>query len=407
MSTSLLRVLRSLSLGQDRSSDLRAIPDADWRNLLELTDRSQLTLPLAVRCQRELPEWVQERLAGNLQNNAIRHNRTIDAYQEVDRVLTSKSVDFMVLKGFTQWPHYCDDLPHRPQYDLDLYCPPDSIKPALEAIQSLGYEPFGRNARTATDHLRPMIRMTGWRGNGDYYDTEMPLTIELHFRFWDEGNERFGVDSADGFWERRVRREIRGLSVPTLNGYDGLSYTTWHLVRHLVRGDVRAYHVYELAHLLQRTADDNLFWQDWRGRKSRTLVEAIAFRLAIDWFECSAHPIVQELCQALPASVRRWFDLFALSPLKALEQPNKDELFLHWCLVKGLSARLQIAKQRLLPVRFNPVIVDAHVAAPDWRLRLKRRVFGTWFMARRAFHHARTLAPVMWSGVRWRRALAK
>jgi hypothetical protein len=41
------------------------------------------------------------------------------------------------------------------------------------------------------------------------------------------------------------------------------------------------------------------------------------------------------------------------------------------------------------------------------RLRLKRRVFGTWFMARRAFHHARTLAPVMWSGVRWRRALAK
>ena len=407
MSAPLLTVLRSLSLGEDRRSDLRGIPDAEWRRLLELTDRSQLTLPLAVRCRQELPAWVQDRLAGNLQNNALRHDRILESYKDVARVLSSKGVDFMILKGFAQWPHYCHDLRERPQYDLDLYCPPDAIEPALEAIQSLGYEPFGRKARTATDHLPPMIRMTGWRPNGDYYDTEMPLTIELHFRFWDEETERFGVDSADSFWERRVKRDIRGLSVPTLNAYDGLSYTTWHLVRHLVRGDVRAYHVYELAHFLQRTADDDLFWRHWQRRKSSTLAEAIAFRLAVDWFECPAHPLVQELCQALPASIRRWFDLFAFSPLKALEHPNKDELFLHWCLVKGWPARLQIAKQRLLPVRFNPVIVDAHVPAPDWRLRLKRRVFGTWFMARRAFHHVRTLAPVMWNGVRWRRALAK
>src|SRR5678815_1472621 len=171
MSTPLLTVLRSLSLEQDRRSDLRSIPDGEWRRLLELMDRSQLTLPLAVRCPSELPEWVQERLAGNLQNNAIRHDRTLDAYREVARVLRSRSVDFMVLKGFSQWPRYCDDLRYRPQYDLDLYCPPDAIEPALAAIQSLGYEPFGRKARTATDHLPPLIRMTGWRPNGDYYDT--------------------------------------------------------------------------------------------------------------------------------------------------------------------------------------------------------------------------------------------
>jgi hypothetical protein len=407
VSTPLLTVLRSLSLGEDRRSDLRSIPEAEWRRLLELTDRSQLTLPLAVRCRQELPQWVQERLAGNLQNNAVRHDRILASYKDIARVLSSKGVDFMILKGFAQWPHYCDDLRHRPQYDLDLYCPPDAIEPALEAIQSLGYEPFGRKARTATDHLPPMIRMTGWRPNGDYYDTEMPLTIELHFRFWDEATERFGVDGADGFWERRANRDIRGLSVPTLNAYDGLSYTTWHLVRHLVRGDVRAYHVYELAHFLQRTADDDNFWRHWRRRKSSTLVEAIAFRLAADWFECAAHPVVRELCQALPASVRRWFDLFAFSPLKGLERPNKDELFLHWCLVRGWPERLQIAKRRLFPVRFDPVVVDAHVPAPDWRLRFKRRVFGTWFMVRRAVHHVRTLAPVMWNGVRWRRALAK
>jgi len=407
MSPSLLTVVRSLSFGQDRRSDLRSIPEAEWRRLLALTDRSQLTLPLAVRCRNELPVWVQQRLNGNLQNNAIRHHRILDAYQELDHALSSKGIDFMVLKGLTQWPNYCDDLRHRPQYDLDLYCSRDAIDPALEAIHSLGYESFGRKAKTAIDHLPPLIRMTGWRPGGDYYDPEMPLTIELHFRFWDEATERFGVDSASGFWQRRVRREIQGLSVPTLNRFDGLSYTTWHLVRHLVRGDVRAYHVYELSHFLERTADDHTFWRNWRERKSSALVEAIAFRLAVDWFECPAHPVVQELCHALPLSVRRWFDLFAFSPLRALERPNKDELFLHCCLVTGWPARLQIVKQRLFPVRFNPVIVDAHVPAPDWRLRLKRQVFGTWFMARRAFHHVRTLPPVMWNGVRWRRALAK
>jgi Uncharacterised nucleotidyltransferase len=221
----------------------------------------------------------------------------------VARALSSKRVDFMILKGLTQWPHYCNDLRRRPQYDLDLYCPPHAIESALEAIQSLGYEPFGRMARTPSDHLPALIRKTGWRPGGDYYDPDMPMTIELHFRFWDEATEHFAVASHHSFWERRVSREIQGLSVPTLNPADGLSYTTWHLVRHLVRGDVRAYHVYELAHFLQRAADDHKFWRDWREQKSSTLVEAIAFRLAVDWFECPANPVVQDLCQSLPASV--------------------------------------------------------------------------------------------------------
>lgn len=407
MSSSLLAIVRSLSFGHDRRSELRSLPASQWPRLLALTDRSQLTLPLGIRCPRELPPWVQERLAGNLRNNAIRHDRVLEAYEQVARAFSSADVDFVVLKGLAQWPRYCDDLRCRPQYDLDLYCPPPAIQRAFEVIRSLGYEPFGQKGRIATDHLPPMIRMTGWRPNGDYYDPEMPLTIELHFRFWDQATERFAVDNDDGFWKRRVSREVHGISMPTLDPVDGLSYTTWHLVRHLVRGDVRAYHVYELAHFLQKSAGDHTFWRNWRNRKSSGLVEAIAFRLAIDWFDCRVHPCVQELCQSLPASVSRWFDLFAFSPLRALEHPNKDELFLHWCLVNGWRDRMQVAKRRLFPLRFSPVIVDAHVPAPDWRLRLKRRVFGAWFTARRALHHARTLAPVIWNGFRWHKALAK
>ncbi len=407
MSPGLLKVVQSLSFARDRTSELRDIPLADWLKLLALTDRSQLTLPLAVRGRHQVPAKVQERLAGNLRNNAIRHARTLDEYRQVTGALSREGIEFIVLKGLAQWPHYSDNPRHRPQYDLDLYCPSHAIEPAYQAIRSLGYEPFGQKGKIAIDHLPPLIRMTGWRPRGDYYDPELPLTVELHFRFWDRTTEQFSVQGADQMWERRVHRTVHGLSIPTLHPGDGFSYSTWHLVRHLVRGDARAYHVYELAHFLQRTADDDSFWLDWQARKSSTLVEAIAFRLAVDWFECRTHPVVERLLQSLPSSVQRWFELFAWSPLNALERPNKDELFLHWCLVERWPARLEITKRRLFPIRFNPIVVDAHVPAPDLRLRVKRRVFGAWFMARRAFRHMQALAPVMWNGVRWRRALAK
>ena len=48
----------------------------------------------------------------------------------------------MALKGLTQRPFYCDDPRLRPQYDIDLYCPADSIVTARESVGKLGYEPI-------------------------------------------------------------------------------------------------------------------------------------------------------------------------------------------------------------------------------------------------------------------------
>src|SRR5579863_4282886 len=143
MSPGLLKVVRSLSFAQDRSYELRDIPAADWPKLLPLTDRSQLTLPLAVRGRHQVPAEVQERLAGNLGNNAIRHAGILDGYRQVAGALTNEGIEFIVLKGLAQWPYYSDNPRHRPQYDLDLYCPSHSIAPAYQAIRALGYEPFG------------------------------------------------------------------------------------------------------------------------------------------------------------------------------------------------------------------------------------------------------------------------
>jgi hypothetical protein len=181
------------------------------------------------------------------------------------------------------------------------------------------------------------------------------------------------------------------------------------LIRHLLRGDLRAYHVYELAHFLHRTETNSEFWRTWRtlaDRNDALLAEGMAFRLAIDWFECGANPVARELAQSLPVKVDRWFSEFGFSPLYALDQPNKDELFLHLAIVQGFRDRVKITKRRLLPFRFSPVIVDAHVPSPDAGLRWKRRLFGAWFMAKRTIHHARTLLPVVRNGLRWRKVLA-
>ena len=403
---SLNTVIRSLSFGENRSSCLREIEAARWPQLLQLTDASQLTLPLGVRCRASLPASVQKRIDVNLEDNAERQRRVMQAYREIAGLLNAHGIEFLVLKGFTNWPDYACDLRYRPQYDVDLYCPAETIADAYEAVRSLGYEPFRSRGRVSVDHFPTLIRMNSWRFRGDYYDPELPVAVELHFRLWDSRTEAFDVPNAEQFWERRRTREILGLTVPALDPGDALSYSTWHLVRHLVRGDLRAYHVYELAYFLHHSSRRDDFWREWKEGHPSRAVEAVAFRLAIDWFECRANTVVWDVCGTLSATVRCWFDLFAHSPATALERPNKDELYLHLCLVEGWRRRLQVTTRRLLPLRFDPVVADAHVPSPDWRLRLKRRIVSVRFMAQRFLHHTRTLAPLIGSGIRWCRALS-
>jgi len=382
---------------------LRHITDGEWHTLLPLLDRTRITLPIGLRCQGSLPDWVQVRIAQNLARSTERHQRVVESYQEIAQILEARRIEFLVLKGLSHWPFYCDDPSTRPQYDLDLFCPASSIGPAHEAVASLGYQPVHSRARMATDHLPSMIRKTGWRWRGDYYDPEMPLAVELHFRFWDAGTEYFDVPGSELFWPRRTVRHIKHLSIPVLDPPDGFSYATWHLVRHLLRGDLLPYHVYEIAHFLDRTAEDHVFWRDWRAKRESCLVETIASRLAVEWFGCSLNPVMRESLAQLPSPVRRWFELFALSPLLALERPNKDELFLHLCLVKGWRAPLRIALRRLFPPLPSRAVLDAHVLSPSLSIRWKRATFQAHFIAGRALHHARTLVPVLRNAYRWMR----
>ena len=138
------------------------------------------------------------------------------------------------------------------------------------------------------------------------------------------------------------------------------------------------------------------------------VVEAIAFRLAVEWFRCRLHPAARRTMEQMPAEADRWFRLFAFSPAVNATKPNKDELWLHLCLVEDPEVRRRIAVRRLLPKRRARVVMNAHI--PDGRggplLGLQRFAYEVAFLSRRFWHHARTLVPLLRSGMRWRRATA-
>ena len=387
-------------------AELQRINSQEWPGLLEICDRTQMTLSVGFRHRGVLPDSVRDRIDQNLKSNVARHEILFNEYRLIASTLQEHSIGFVVLKGFTQIaPLYVPDQCYRPQYDIDLYCPPEFLEPAREALLRSGLTPVRAFSKHA-DHLPPMIRNKNWKWRGDYFDSELPLTVEPHFRFWHSQRERITAPSTAGFWQRRIRRNIRGLDVPTLDLADSISYSALHLMRHLLRGDVRTYHVYEVAHFLHHTRQDRALWHEWLDRHSGTVpyIESAAFRLARDWFDCEVHPVVEEAIGSLPPKVQRWFDLFGNSPL-AVGRPNKDELFLHLSLVPDVQSRCIIFVRRMLPFR-APCTVDGEQgsALPRAVSAVLRQIS---FVFNRTSHHFRTIGPFLWSLLRWTMANRK
>jgi hypothetical protein len=404
-----LDVISALRFQGSDPEPLRLLAESDWSSLLDMADRAHITLPLAVHCRDLFPAPAQQRLDEALRANALCHRKIVSEYRQIAEEFARADVRFVVLKGLAQWPWYVDDLRHRSQSDIDIYCPPESLASARAALTLLGYQPVHGDRPQPMDHLPVMIRKTGWIWRGDYYDPEKPPSAELHFRFWDEETEGFSVGDVNRFWRQRVRREIGGLQIPTLNLADGLKYSAMHLIRHLLRGDLQLRHVYELAHFLERSAANDAFWQEWERSSppQHRLPEALAFRLAREWFRCRVHPAASQLIEQLPAPVDRWFQLFGMSPATSVSRPNKDELWLHLCLVENPSVRRRIVIRRLFPMSRQRVTLDPHLnSKPSIILLIRRNLYAAWFLAFRVVHHCRTFLPVLKSGLRWWKARA-
>jgi Uncharacterised nucleotidyltransferase len=395
-------LISDLRLGGTGLQPVRS--DAEWAKLLALADRTHLTLPLAQRRPQNLPPWVTQRLDKNLANNAERWRRMQITYREAANVFKSAGLEFVVLKGFTHCPDYVPEPRFRPHNDIDLLFKPDEVLRAQDVAVQLGYEPLGGFDRFPLDHLPRLIRKTGWEWRGDYFDPEIPISLELHFQLWDARTEGFDPAGLDQFWHRRHTRVLDGLEFPALDAPDALGYAALHALRHLLRGDLRPSHIYELAWFLQHKTDPH-FWNSWRELHPESLrrLEAICFGIAQAWFDCTLPDVAHAELERLPEPVTRWLRHYARSPLTGLFRPNKDELWLHLSLLDSMSAKVAVLRRRLIPLQ-PPGPVDAVYLpdhAIDWRIRIRMKWRYTRFAFSRFAHHVRALLPTLRSGVVW------
>jgi MFS family permease len=381
------------------------LDERGWGRALALCDRAQLTLPLADSQGQALPDWVRARIAGDFHRTAERAERIRAEFAGIAGRLASAGLDFVVLKGFAGAPGFVPDPRRRVQYDLDLYLAPGTAGQARGALNSLGYEPLAGMEEFPTDHLPVMIRKTGWQWRGDFFDPDIPVAVDLHFRLWDRETERFEAPGWEEFWTRRIWKSWQGVAFAALHEADATAYACLHLLRHLLRGSLRLSHVYELGWFLHTHAGNASFWQEWQSLHGAGLrrLEAVAFRLAEEWFGCRLADVARQEVDRLPEAVAAWFPRYARSPIEALLGPNKHELWLHLSLLDAWPARRNVLRRRLLPSRL-PGPVDA-VFVPEReltrRLRWRRRFRFLLHLGGRVLHHARVLPGVVWHGSQW------
>ncbi len=401
----LAAVLQALHMEAPRLEPLRRLSQTDWKETLRLCDRTQLTLPLGDAHAAELPEWVRQWMEENFRKTRQRTVRVRREFSEMADKLGEYGLDFVVLKGFASAPGFVPDPWRRVQYDLDLYLAGGTAARARDVLLGLGYEPLKEMEEFPTDHLPVMIRKTGWQWRGDFYDPEIPVPVDLHFRLWDAKTEGFEAPGWEDFWDRRVKKRWEGIAFGALCEQDAVAYASLHLVRHLLRGSLRMSHVYELGWFLHTRAADDEFWREWRGLHEEGMrqLEAVAFRLAQEWFGCRMAEVAREEVERLPAPVAAWFDRYGYSPLEAIGRPNKHELWLHLSLLTSWRERGAVLRRRLVPLRI-PIASDS-VFVPESRMTARVRWLGrlrfTGHLLRRTWHHVRVLPSVGWHGALW------
>jgi len=399
-------LLSALRFQNPDTQALQALSDYDWRRLLSFTDLMRLTLPLGRACGGVLPAWVGARLRRNFEDNSEHFEGVKSAYKEIADALQAANAEFLVIKGFAQCPEFSEDARLRPQSDIDLFCPPDSIFRARDALLDLGYEPDTRLDHLPSDHLPPMARKTDWQWRGNFFDPDLPLGVELHFRLWDD-DTRLSPPGLDEFWQRRLGKHVAGIVFPALDPLDNLGYFSLHLLRNLLRGEWILHHVYEVARFLHLSAEKEEFWQSWRDLHAPRLrsLQAIGFCLAQRWFSCNvSHEVSAEL-EALPKPVEYWLDAFGESPLQGIFRSNKDTMWLHVALVDSQSDKCYVAMNSLLPLRVPKVDAPGQGTASDGKPKRfwpsERHAKYAFYLASRIWHHTRTLPRALWSGVRW------
>jgi hypothetical protein len=400
-------LLAALHLREPNMNPLKRLGDHEWNSLLEFCDLVHLTLSLAQLPQEGFPLWVIERLRANVADNALRFERVKATYKEAAEALDRADIEHVVIKGFTQAPDYVPNPCLRAQSDLDLYCLPDTIDLARNSLEALGYKPNDNQDYTYADHDRTLVRQGNWQWRGNPFDPEMPLSIELHFCFWNAPVSHLPLIGIADFWKRRITRGINGFSFTSLSTVDQLGYLTLHILRNIFLRDAILHHVYELSVFLHRHAEDDAFWAAWTEIHDASLrtVEAIAFYYAKIWFGCDLHPEVKSTIESLPQLQQKWLDSFAASDIEGLSHMNKDFLWLQLSFLKSPEAKIRLIKRTLFPLpstRMDSSVVQLASERATGSRELHPYLQYLVYLVSRSASHVRSSITTIVRGLLWR-----
>jgi predicted MFS family arabinose efflux permease len=400
--------ISALRFSGSDESPLARLTSNDWAHLLTRHEFVRLTIPLRQTHSEKMPSWVRSRVDGYLADNLLRLERITVAYGEISAALREAAAEHIVIKGFAQWPGFTDHPCFHLQSDIDLYCPPDSILKARDAILALGYETSRDTREACFDHLPPLVRRKGWCWTGNHFDPDMPASIELHHTLWNKQAVGFGVDIDQEFWIRQVNRSLDDLAFPALALPDNLGYAALQILRDAFIDAISPSKLYQLARFLHLHREDEQFWKAWYDLHPRKLrqMEAIAFLAARLVFRCVlAEPSEREV-RELPSSVERWFDCFGETLFdRRLERP-KLGIWLQLALIESNAQRRAIATKYFSPYR--PISLDAF-ADRETAVVQSERAHTRGEIRRRYMQHVRkqvmarvqAAGPTLWLGARY------
>jgi predicted MFS family arabinose efflux permease len=359
-------LLDALRFRETRREVLREVTDHQWKTVLSGWSTARLAIALRQDRHDDLPDWVRSRIDAYLSDTALRFDRIKATYSTVAKALRDANADYLVIKGFSLWPGYTVHPRFRPQGDIDLYCPPESILRARDTLLALGYTPNLEREHFPKDHLCTMMPKTSWEPGENLFDPDMPICFELHFCWWNDSIMRFCPTGLDQFWTRRVSQRLEDISFPGLNSADNLAYTALNILRDRLLGVPAAEQVYGLARFLHLHANDHHFWATWRNLHDESLrrLEIISFRMAAESFACSLPEQVQEEIDSSAAGVEAWFREFSKPPLSARFDRRKDGVWLHTNFVDSVRDKASVVFRGLLSI---PVAMPtfASVEGPD------------------------------------------
>lgn len=398
VSEHLFAVLAALQLQGTHPDKLLSLSDAGWKDVLVLSDRLQLTIPLAQRSSERYPAWVNERLEKNLSDVAQRFPLVEATYAEAAVALAHAGVPQIVLKGFTQAPDFVKAPRLRMQGDIDFYTPRNYTQTAVDALRAIGYEPVGSPENYGNcDHPPTLVRFRDWKWRGNRYDPKMPLAIEVHTCLWNAQISLISLPEVDDFWNRRMNRKLGGLSFCSLAPVDHVCYFALHLLRDFLLGDPHIHHAYELATFLHQRADDSVFWAQWEASYSLRLkqMQAIAFALAGAGFSSRIPDAVEEHIRRLPAKQRAWIKICGRDLLVQRFLRTRDGHLLQFLLCDSAKARRHVFWRAISPGE----IASPKQFAKRQNLPAEKRTergwrpwrYSAYLMSRALFHSAAVL----------------